>query len=129
MFGGMKVGITEQGINAEKLGRTWLKNHGHDNIQQLDWIVKYENKYFIVEVKQRELFKPPPFLGTGLDIRQLKLRKQLFEDLNIDTLLLVFVDNKIYWQWISNLEKTKYFNTRNNIRVFNIDHFNIENAL
>jgi hypothetical protein len=119
------VSITIDGITAEKLAREWLIKKKIFNLQQLDWICKYNNKYFIVEVKSRELYKPPPFLGTGLDIRQLKLRNQLFIDLKIDTLLLIFEKdtNNIYYEFLSKLEKTKYFDTKNKIRIYNIINF------
>ena len=93
-------------------------------MQQLDWIVKHENRYFIVEVKHRELFEPPPFYGTGLDISQLERRRQLFDDLGIDTILLVMTKDKTYYQNIfSYLEKHEYFDTKNNIRIYNIKGF------
>ena len=117
------MSITEDGILAEKKARNILRKFGYNNIQQIDWIVKSNNKYFVVEVKHRELFKPPPFLGTGLDIKQLQLRTQLFDDLNIDTLLMVFVNDIIYSAWLSKLEKTEYFDTKNKIRIYNIKYF------
>ncbi len=130
MYGGMKVGINEDGILAEKMGRDFLIKHGVKNLQQLDWIYKHEGKYGIVEVKSRELFQPPPFLGTGADIRQIKLRQQLYEDLNIDTILLVFEKgtNNIYYQSLNKLLSGKYFDTRNNIRIFPIINFIKENS-
>lgn len=129
------MSITTEGIKAEKQARLWLKDKGVYDIQQFDWFIKKNGKYFIVEVKNRELFEPPPFTGTGLDISQLKRRKQIYEDLGIDTYLLVFVKNSndIYWQRLSVLEKTKYFDTKNNIRIYNIKEFksspNSENKL
>jgi len=125
IIGEMKMGITEEGIKAEKLGRGFLLKYGIKNMQQIDWIFKYKDKYGIVEVKARELFKPPPFLGTGLDIRQLNLRKQLYNDLGIDTLLLVYEKNtnNIYHQWLSKLEKCNYIDTKNRIRIYDIKNF------
>lgn len=107
------MGISQDGILAERKARQWLKNKGINNLQQIDWLFKSKNKYFCVESKSRELFKPPPFLGTGLDIIQLKLRKQLLKDLDIDTILLVFEKNtdNIYWQFLSKLEKGNYTDT------------------
>ena len=123
--GDLKVGINEQGIIAEKKARDWLRRKSYYNLQQIDWFVKKDTgEYFIVEAKHRELFKPPPFLGTGLDIKQLKLRIQIYKDLKIDTLLLVFVEDKYYYQFLSILEQTEYFDTKNNIRIYDIVHFN-----
>lgn len=128
MCGVMKVGINEDGIEAEKKGRDFLKRHGINNLQQLDWIYKHNNKYGILEVKARELFKPPPFWGTGLDINQIKLRQQLYNDLGIDTILIVFEKgtNNIYYQSLQKLLKGKYFDTRNHIRIFPIDNYKKE---
>ena len=75
------------------------------------------------------MYNPPPFVGTGLDIRQVKLRTQIFKDLGIDTILLVFEKNtnNVYSGFLSKLEATKYFNTKNNIRIYNIENFKKEN--
>lgn len=124
----MKVGINEDGIEAEKKGRIFLKKHGINNLQQLDWIYKYNNKYGILEVKSRELFKPPPFLGTGLDINQINLRQQLYNDLGIDTVLIVFEKGtkNVYYQSLQKLLRGEYFDTRNNIRIFPINNYKKE---
>lgn len=125
------MSITTEGIEAERKARDWLRKHKIYNLQQIDWLFKYKNKYYIVEVKIKELFQPPPFLGTGLDIKQLELRKQLYNDLNIDTLLLVFDKNinKIYYNYLSKLEQTEYFDTKNGIRIYKIDNFKTEDQL
>lgn len=121
----MKVGINEQGILAEKKAREWLRGKNYYNLQQIDWLVKKNTgEYFIVEAKHRELYEPPPFWGTGLDIKQLKLRTQILKDLNIDTLLLVFTEKNYYYQYLSILEKTAYIDTKNKIRIYDIEHFN-----
>lgn len=118
------MSITEQGIKAEKKARNILLKKGYKNIQQLDWLVKHNNKYFAVEVKHRELFTPPPFTGTGLNISQIERRRQIYNDLNIDTLLLVITEKKTYCAWIfTKLEKTNYFDTKNKIRIYNIENF------
>ena len=87
--------------------------------------LKLYDKYYIIEVKERELYSPPPFYGTGLDIRQLNLRLQVYNDLGIDTILMVFEKNtnNVYKQKLSILEKTEYFDTKNKIRIYNIEHF------
>jgi len=121
------VGIEKEGILAEKKARLWLKKKGINNLQQIDWFFKSDknNKYYCVESKSRELFEPPPFLGTGLDINQLKLRQQLLKNLGIDTILLIFEKNtnNVYWQFLSILEKSEYIDTKNRIRIYNIKSF------
>lgn len=120
------MSITIEGNEAEAFAREFLKSINITNIQQFDWFIKLNNKYYILEVKSRQLYQPPPFLGTGLDIKQLNLRRQVFNDLGIDTILFVVdkENNKIYYQSIFNyLEKTKFFDTKNKIRIYNIEHF------
>ena len=91
-------------------------------------MIKHKDKYYAVEVKVKELFEPPPFLGTGLNIKQIELRKQLYYDLDIDTLLLIFDKNsdKVYYNYLSKLEKTKYFDTKKGIRIYNIENFKVD---
>ena len=120
------MGINEQGIEAEKKGRLFLKSKGMHNLQQIDWLFKYNDQYFAAEIKHRELFEPPPFFGTGLDLSQLKLRKQLYEDLGIDTYLIVFVGDTVYSERLSVLEKGEYFDTKNGIRIYDIKSFKDE---
>ena len=39
-----------------------------------------DNKYYVVEVKHKEMFNTPPLMGQGLDIRQVKARMQFYKD-------------------------------------------------
>lgn len=120
------MSITEQGIIGERMARAILKDKFRvDNIFQLDWIVCKNNEYYAVEVKHKELFSPPPFWGQGLDIRQVKARIKLFKDKGIRCLFLVITkpEEKVYWQWLDVLEQTKYFDTKNKIRVYDIKEF------
>jgi len=122
------VGITTEGIEAERQARLWLRNKGFTNYQQLDWLFKVKNQYCCIECKSRELYKPPPFTGTGLDIKQINLRKQLYDDLKIDTVILVFEKNtnNVYWQWLRILEQGEYIDTKNGIRIYNINNYHKE---
>jgi len=119
------VSITLEGIEAEKKARLLLKKRGWQ-IQQLDWIGKKKNKWVVFEIKNRELFKPPPFLGTGLDKRQIFLRNELLKDLGLRTMLVVFIKDSddIYFQYLDILEKGKYFDTKNKIRIYPIMNYN-----
>jgi hypothetical protein len=101
-----------------------LKKLGY-GIQQLDWIGKKDGLWTIFEVKTRELFNPPPFLGTVLDKRQVYLRNLLKDELKLRTVLIVFeksTDN-VYWQYLDILESGKHFDTRNEIRIYPIENF------
>lgn len=118
------MSIFYEGIEAEKRARKLLISLGFQ-VQQLDWIGKKDNQWVIFEVKQRELFNPPPFLGTGLDKRQIYLRELLRKDLGLRTILLVYIKNtkKIYWQYIDLLEGGEHFDTKNEIRIYPIKNF------
>ena len=118
---------SDSGIDGENKARLILKKHNQHNIQQCDWIVKRDDgSYFIVEVKNKKLFEPEPFWGTGTDIAQIKLRTQLLSDKGMDTLFMQFIpDNPgIYFTgWLSKLEKTEYFDTSGQVRIYDIRHF------
>ena len=124
------MSIIEQGIKGEQMARELLKKWGFHNHQQIDWIVKDESddSFFIVEVKHKEKFLSPPFDGHGLPINQIILRQQLMDKFGIKTLLLIFdtKDNHVYYQWLNELEQGKYFDTKKNIRIYNINSFNKE---
>lgn len=70
------MSITEIGRDGEKRARKLLKNLGCINIFQADWLVqKHENgPWYVVEVKQKERYEPPPFEGHGLNIYQVQMR-------------------------------------------------------
>lgn len=119
------MSINLEGIEAEQKARPLLQRSGFD-IQQLDWIGKRNNKWLIFEIKHLELFQSPPFDGAGLSIKQIDLRRKIYNDLLIDTYLLIFEKNteNIYGQYLfGKLENTEYFDTKNKIRIYNIKEF------
>jgi hypothetical protein len=120
------MSITTIGIQGENIARRVLKEiFGVKDIFQADWLVKVKGKWYVIEVKHKELFKPPPFYGQGLDIRQVIQRMRFYNDTGIRCLFLVIErpNGDIYWQWLDILEETDYFDTRNRIRVYNIECF------
>ena len=120
------MSITEDGLIGEKLARLILKERFKVvGIFQADWIVNKNNIYYLVEVKYKELFTPPPFTGQGLDIRQVKARIKFYKDTGIRCIFLTISkpDCIAYWQWLDVLENTKYLDTKNNIRIYNIENF------
>ena len=119
------MSINDIGKVGEKLARTILKEwFSVDGIFQADWIVEKNGAYYVVEVKHKEMFSPPPFAGHGLDIRQVKARMKFYKDKDIRCLFLVIdLDGTVYWQWLDVLEKTSYFDTKNGVRIYNIEHF------
>lgn len=119
------MSINDIGKVGERLARDILKDWFRvDRIFQADWIVKKGGKYYVVEVKHKEMFKPPPFYGHGLDVRQVRARMEFYREKDIRCLFLVIdLDGAVYWQWLDVLENTSYFDTKNNIRVYDIRHF------
>ena len=118
------MSITTEGIESEIKARKILIKLGWQ-VQQLDWIGDKDGQWTIFEVKTRELFTPPPFLGTGLDKRQIYLRNRLKDELKLRTLLVVFIKNSddIYWQYLDVLEEGRHFDTKNDIRIYPIENF------
>lgn len=119
------MSINDIGKVGEKLARDVLKDWFRvDRIFQADWMVKKDGNWYVVEVKHKEMFQPPPFYGHGLDIRQVKARMGFLEDTGIRCLFLVIdLDGTVYWQWLDVLETTPYFDTRNGVRVYDIKYF------
>lgn len=120
------MSITAIGRQGESMARRVLKEiFKAKDIFQADWLVKANGKWYVVEVKHKELFRPPPFYGQGLDIRQAIQRMKFYKDTGVRCLFLVIErpSGDIYWQWLDILEETDYFDTRNRIRVYNIECF------
>jgi hypothetical protein len=112
--------------DARKRAMILLKRKGYSNFQSPDWLTDNpEGKTETIEVKTKHPFKPPPFLGQGLSVRQVKLRTKLLESLDIRTVLLVIAPDtgKAYWQYLDVLEQGKHFDTRKKIRIYPIDNF------
>ena len=81
-------------------------------------------KYYVVEVKHKEAFEPPPFYGQGLDVRQVKARMKFYRCTGIRCLFLVIdMQGRVYWQWLDVLEQGEHFDTKKGVRVYPIDGF------
>lgn len=119
------MSINDIGKEGERIARDILKNWFRvDGIFQADWIVKKNEKYYVIEVKHKEMFLPPPFYGHGLDKRQVRARMDFYKDVGIRCLFLVIdMDGEVYWQWLDVLEQTQYHDTKNGIRIYNIKEF------
>ena len=114
------MSITEIGREGEKLARLILKSLGCEDIFQADWIVKKQGKWYVVEVKRKERFMPPPFEGHGLDIRQVNARLRFYQDTNVRCLFIVFdlTDGNTYWQWLDVLDKGEHYDTKRKVRIY-----------
>lgn len=124
------MSINDIGKEGEALAREILKKQFKvDDIFQADWLVKKNNEYYVIEVKHKEAFQPPPFEGHGLDVRQVKARMEFYKRYGIRCLFLVIdMTGTVYWQWLDVLEATPNHTTKNNIRIYNIACFyKIEN--
>ena len=122
---GIEMSINEIGQEGEMLARSVLIDRFKvDGIFQADWLVNKNGKYYVVEVKHKDMFTPPPFYGHGLNIRQVKSRMMFYRDTGIRCLFLVIdTDGKIFWQWLDVLEQGERFDTKKGVRVYPIDGF------
>lgn len=103
-----------------------LKRKGYSNFQSPDWLAKNpEGKTETIEVKYKKLYEPPPFWGAGLNVSQVKRRTQLLKELGLRTYLIVFAKgtDEVYGAYLDELEKGIFYDTRNGIRIYPIDHF------
>lgn len=121
------MSITEIGRQGEELARHVIKEYFKcDGLFQADWLFKKDDMWFVVEVKRKERFEPPPFEGHGLNMYQAEWRLEFHRGTNIRCLFLVFdlSDGNIYWQWLDVLEQGQHYDTRNQIRIYPIKNFN-----
>lgn len=119
------MSITDIGREGELLARGVLIDRFKvDGIFQADWLVEKNGKYYVVEVKHKEMFKAPPFDGHGLDVRQVNSRMKFFHTVGIRCLFLVIdMTGQIFWQWLDVLEQGKQFDTKNGVRIYALDGF------
>ena len=119
------MSINDIGKRGERLARIVLIDRFKvDGIFQADWIVEKNGKYYVVEVKHKEMFKAPPFDGHGLDIRQVKARMKFFRVLGVRCMFLVIdMTGQIFWQWLDVLEQREKFDTKNGVRIYRLDGF------
>lgn len=120
------MSITEIGREGELLARDILKDiFKADRIFQADWMIKKNGKWYVVEVKHKERFKPPPFEGQGLNKYQVDQRLAFYEDTGIRCLFLVLdKDEKlILWNWLDILNRGQYYDTKKGIRIYPIAGF------
>ena len=119
------MSINEDGINGEKIARQVLKKNGF-NVFGGDWIAQdRKGNYYLIEAKNKELYNPPPFLGTGLNISQVIARQIFKQKTGIRTILFTRdkKSNICYWQFLDVLECKKSFDTRNKIRIYPLTSF------
>lgn len=122
------MSINDIGKEGERIARHILKDcFGVDEIFQADWLVKKNGTWYVVEVKHKSTFKPPPFWGQGLNKYQADMRIKFYKETGIRCLFLVIdSDTKaIYWAWLDELEKTKYHETKNGVRIYNLEYFHM----
>ena len=119
------MSINSIGREGEWLARNVLIDRFKvDGIFQADWLVEKNGKYYVVEVKHKEMFKAPPFDGHGLDVRQVKARMKFFRTVGVRCLFLVIdLNGKIFWQWLDVLEEGPKFDTKKGVRIYALDSF------
>ena len=119
------MSITGIGREGELLARSVLIDRFKvDGIFQADWLVEKNGKFYVVEVKHKEMFKAPPFDGHGLDVRQVKARMRFFRATGVRCMFLVIdMTGRIFWQWLDVLERGKKFDTKKGVRIYALDGF------
>jgi len=120
------MGLTEEGIYAEQYILKFFRDRNIPCFQPD--CVSYENdKYILNEVKNQECFKSPPFDGHGLPKWQVEARIEFFNKTGIRCRLFVLEKgtNIIYYQWLDELEKGEYIDTKGEHprRIYNISLF------
>ncbi len=121
--------MTADQPSAETKALNLLRKAGFTAIQQLDWVGKKDDEWFVFEIKDKELFEPGsnfPHWGAGLNKNQLYLRTQLLEQLGLRTYLMVYAKGTamIYGAYLDELEKKgNYYDTPKGIRIYPIDSF------
>ena len=133
MYGEMRfnMGMTEQGIEGEQKLKRYLQSQDILFFQP-DGIGLNKDTYTLYEVKMKsEPFKPPPFYGHGLEIYQIKARLEFYRKTGMRCRFIVFQskDNVVCSAWLDELEKGEHFDTKNGIRIYPVDNFEIENFI
>lgn len=123
---GAEMSINDIGKVGERMAREILIDRFKvDGIFQADWMVKKNGKYYVVEVKHKSKFKAPPYDGHGLEASQAKWRMKFMEETGIRCLFLVIdMDGTVYWQWLDVLEQGRHFDTKKQVRIYDIAGFN-----
>lgn len=122
------MGMTEQGIQGEQTLKRYLAGKGITFFQP-DGIGLDQEHYVLYEVKcLTEPFQPPPFLGHGLFIYQIKARLAFQDKTGIRIRFMVFntKDNSVCSAWLDELEQGEHFDTAKGIRIYPIENFEIE---
>jgi len=122
------MSIHYEGREGEVAARIWIKEKYQPVLLlQADWIYRIGKEWFLVEAKHQEPFKPPPFLGTGLPLWQVRARLELQRELGLRALLFILDKNskEIYWQFLDNLEAEEHYDTsgKKPRRVYPLSNF------
>jgi len=118
----------EEGVVGEQKLFTYLRNKGIEFFQA-DAIGKENGRLVVYETKNKaEPFQPPPFLGHGLELRQVVARLKFQQETGIRCKFVVFhqKNNTVCSAWLDELEMGEHFDTKNGIRIYPIDNFEIE---
>lgn len=126
------MAIDEQGRAGEKLVMDLLTASNVPYKFQPDAIYKEKGDkggWVLVECKNQERFKAPPFDGHGLPPYQVRSRLKFYRETGVRCLFFVHEPdtNMIWWQWLDvldALDESKKFLTKNGGRiVFKLSEF------
>ncbi len=105
----------EKGREGEDKARRLLKKLGYTEIFQPDWVF-LSNKWTLLEVKNQDIFLPPPFYGHGLPLYQVIRYLRFQKDTGLRCILMVFDENAIYWQYLDVLHSREKYITHTKSR-------------
>lgn len=118
-----------EGMEGETIIRNIFKNQGR-KFFQVDLVSLLDGNYEIDEIKNQEIFKPPPFYGHGLPRWQVDARIKFYGITGIIPYLYIINKNSniICYQSFIELEKGDHYDTKGikPRRVYPIENFNIE---
>ena len=115
--------LLTRGIKGEKEVCNLLRVLGLP-VSRNDGYIWLKGKLTFIEIKNHELFTPPPFWGQGLDKEQFDKYMKIYNENNIRTILFVR-DFKMDWLWnfLDKLEKDFFITKTGEIIIFPIVNF------
>jgi hypothetical protein len=115
-----------KGYIGESIIREFLKKKKYP-FMQVDVAFKFNNQWYLGEIKSQEKYLSPPFDGHGLPEWQINRRLEFQRETGVIAYLIVndTQDNIIYAQRMDELMKTNYFKTKGAKPriIFELKHF------
>lgn len=123
----IEIDKIKQGIEGEYLIKKFLISENHETTQ-VD-LISYapDGKFYLIEIKNQERFKGPPFDGHGLHPKQFEKKLWFAKKLNVRPLLIIIEPNEdifglknMFYQdmeILNNLPNSEKFTTKTGQRI------------